>query len=66
MRVRTEREEAGIIIINEETGEELGVLASSVGPHGASTGVWSRCKTTSPLSEAGVTHVDGRVVAPYE
>jgi len=70
MRARTERreelEEVGVLVVNEETDEELGVLGHSVGPHGVSTGVWSRCETTWPLTEVGVTHLNGRPVEPHE
>jgi len=37
-----------------ETGEFLGELASSVGEHGTSTGIFRRCVTTNPVAELGL------------
>ena len=49
-----------------EEGNFFGDLRSSVGPHGESTGKFVECRTTTPLSELGVSHVDGLAVQPYE
>ena len=49
-----------------EEGNFFGDLRSSVGPHGESTGAFTECRTTSPLSELGVTHLDGQPVQEYE
>ena len=47
-------------------GEFFGELAESVGPYGASTGEFCRCETTAPLSELGVTSINGVPVQPFE
>jgi len=48
------------------TGEFFGELLESVGPYGTSTGEFCRCETTAPLSELGVTEVNGLPVEPFE
>jgi len=49
-----------------EEGEFFGTLAGSVGPWGESTGAFTRCETTSPLSELGVAAVNGLPIQPWE
>lgn len=49
-----------------ESGMWLGTLRGSVGPDGESSDAFRRCSTTCPLTELGITHVDGRRAHPWE
>ena len=55
----------GVEYFNEE-GVSIGILGSSCGPYGVSTGLFNQCRTVTPLNEVGVTHVNGIQIAEYE
>ena len=60
---QTHNEETVLVDMN---GNYFGTLRSSVGRYGDSDGAFTRCETTTPLTELGIDYVDGRPVHPSE
>ncbi len=54
-RVITVKTSKGLRVYCEKTGEFLGTFTGSVGPYGTSSGIFARCKTTTPFDELYLT-----------
>ena len=65
MRLYTTDTDSGIVYV-DMNGNYFGTLRRSVGRYGDSDGAFTRCETTTPLSELGIDYVDGRPVHESE
>lgn len=66
MRLYTTNNSTDGVEYTDINGNYYGTLRSSVGRYGDSEGTFTRCETTTPLTELGIDYVDGRPVHESE